>query len=83
MEITVEKVTALLDTFCEHDGKIQPDTELLESGILDSMAFIELLNALEDMGCPIQPTRCPRGCFSTAESIAALCRGVLQNNDFM
>lgn len=73
-DISVETVIGLLSEFCEHDGEIKPDTELLESGLLDSLAFIELLNALEDMGCGIQPTRYPRERFSTPESIAEMCR---------
>ncbi len=73
-EITVDIIVGLLSEFCEHDAEILPDTELLDSGILDSLAFIELLNALEDMGCPVQPTQHPRECFSTPEKIAGLCR---------
>lgn len=76
MEIKVEQVIRLLEEFCEHDEPIQPQTELLDSGLLDSLAFIELLNSLEDMGCVIQPTRCPMSCFSTPESIAELCRSI-------
>lgn len=73
-EISVDTIIGLLSEFCEHDEEIRPDTELLDSGILDSLAFIELLNALEDMDCPVQPTQHPRECFSTPESIAELCR---------
>ncbi len=78
MEITVEQVIGLLEEFCEHDEPIKPGTELLDSGLLDSMAFIELLNALEDLGCEVQPTRCPPGSFSTPESIAELCRTITE-----
>lgn len=77
MDITVDEMIALLDEFCEHDQPILPDTELLESGILDSMAFIELLDALADRGCELQPTRCPRSGFATPESIVKLCREYL------
>lgn len=74
MDITTETIIGLLEEFCERDSPITPDTELLESGMLDSLAFIELIDALEDMGCEIQPTRCPKSSFSTPESIAQLCR---------
>ena len=73
-EITSEIVCGLLNEFCEHDLPILPETELLESGLLDSLAFIELLNALEDMGCALQPTRIPRARFACAVKIAELCR---------
>ncbi len=72
-KITVEVVISLLSEFCEHDCDIVSDTELLESGILDSFGFIELLNALEDMECPVQPTQHPMSCFSTPLEIAKLC----------
>lgn len=73
-EITAETICGLLNEFCEHDQPILPETELLDSGLLDSLAFIELLNALEDMGCALQPTRIPRGRFSSPADIAELCR---------
>ena len=72
--ITVNTIIELLSEFCEHDGDITPRTELLDSGILDSLGFIELLNALEDMGCSIQPTQYPRDCFSTPLAIAGICK---------
>ena len=65
-ELTPEAVCGFLNEFCEHDRPILPETELLESGLLDSLAFIELLNALEDMGCTLQPTRIPRERFACA-----------------
>lgn len=71
--ITVDTIIDLLSEFCEHDGDIKPQTELLDSGILDSLGFIELLNALEDMGCPVQPTEFPRERFSTPLEIAGIC----------
>ncbi len=76
MNIPTSRIISLLEEFCEHEAPILPDTELLESGLLDSLAFIELLNALEDMGCDIQPTRFPVSSFSTPQSIAELCRSV-------
>lgn len=79
-DITVEMIIELLSEFCEHDREIMPDTELLDSGLLDSLAFIELLNALEDMGCAIQPTQHPREQFSTPSSIAKLCEDTQTNS---
>ena len=76
MNITVDTIIVLLSEICEHDCEITPQTELLDSGILDSLGFIELLNALEDMGCCIQPTRVPRERFSTPLEIADLCNSL-------
>lgn len=76
-EIDVRKILDLLSECCEFDGELAPDTELLDSGILDSLGFIELLNALEDMGAEINPARVPRDCFSTPQKIAELCESAL------
>lgn len=76
-EITVDLIVGLLNEYCEHDEEITPDTDLLESGMLDSLAFIELLNALEDMGVQVYPTRHPRSAFSTPRTICALCNEIL------
>lgn len=73
VDITVDTIISLLSEFCEHDSEITPETELLDSGILDSLGFIELLNALEDMGCSIQPTQFPWESFSTPLAIAGIC----------
>lgn len=53
--------------------EIGPDTELLDSGLLDSLAYIRLLDELDDRGVELLPTRVPRAAFSTARAVAALC----------
>lgn len=71
--LTIDTIVSLLNEFCDTDSPIIADTELLESGLLDSLAFIELLSALEDMGFDIQPTRYPKSNFATAETIYNMC----------
>ena len=72
--VTIDTIISLLNDFCDYDSPITTDTELLESGLLDSLAFIELLSALEDMGFDIQPTQYPKSNFATAESIYEMCK---------
>lgn len=72
-EITIERIISLLSEFCDCDSAISEDTELLESGLLDSLAFIQLLSALEDIGYDIQPTQYPRTKFATPQSIFEMC----------
>lgn len=49
----------------------EPDAELLDSGILDSLALITLLTALEDeLGVELQPTQLGREVWRTPGSIA-------------
>ena len=45
------------------------------TGLLDSLAFITLLEGLEDLGITLQPTQIDRACFRTPEGILALARG--------
>ena len=37
-----------------------PSVDLIDSGILDSYAFIEFFSRLEDLGVEVQPTRIER-----------------------
>lgn len=67
-----QHITELLRDFCDNEA-ITPETELLESDLLDSLAFLQLLSALEDEGRCIQPTQFPRKRFSTPKSIAEIC----------
>lgn len=53
---------------------INSDCELLESGILDSYAFIQLFSRLEDYGINIQPTRINRDLLKTPKSIEMLIK---------
>lgn len=51
---------------------IDEDTELLESGLLDSLGVILLMEALEERGVELQLTEVKREEFSTPARIAAL-----------
>jgi len=46
--------------------------DLIESGLLDSFAFIELFSRLEDEGIVIQPTRINRDKLRTIKGIEEL-----------
>lgn len=58
---------------CGSAGALRPGLDLLESGMLDSLALIELLDALADLGYEISPTQVDRNAFRTVEGIVALC----------
>ena len=55
---------------------LTPGVDLLEQGFLDSLALIELLEGLEDMGICIQPTQISKERLRTVEGILSLCREV-------
>lgn len=67
-------VKQLLYEICEDDGVYDPNVDLIESGLLDSFAFIELFARLEEAGIELQPTRIDRSKLRTAEGIESLIR---------
>lgn len=66
----IDRVLNILNNICDSSGTILADTELLDSGLLDSLAMIEFFNELEDIGMEIQPTKISREQLRTAKSIA-------------
>lgn len=67
----------LLEILTESCGRpkppIRPETDLLDSGLLDSLALIELLEGIEDrFGIILEPTRIPRERWRSPSSILRL-----------
>ena len=62
----------LLYSICEDDKVYDKDYDLIESGLLDSFAFIELFSKLEDLGITIYPTRIDRESLRTPRNIEKL-----------
>lgn len=73
-------VYQLLYEICEDKRVFEPGIDLVEAGLMDSYAMIELFSYLEDQGIEIQPTRIDRSLLRTAKGIetliqkAALCK---------
>ncbi len=67
--IDVEK---LIYEICEDEKVYEPNIDLIESGLLDSYAFIELFTKIEDYGIVIQPTRIDRNKLRTIDGIKKL-----------
>ncbi len=65
-------VKVFLKEVCELDYIPSDDCELLESGILDSYALIELVSALEDEGIEIHLTRIDKELLKTPASLQRL-----------
>lgn len=72
--MTIDDICKLLYDICEDEAVLSPDCELLESGLLDSYAMIELFTRLEDEGIELHPTRIGREKLKTPRSIAELIR---------
>ena len=65
-------VKKLLYEICEDEKVYEEGIDLIETGLLDSYAFIELLSKLEDFGIVIQPTRIDRNRLRTVSGIEGL-----------
>ena len=65
-------VKKLLLEICEDERVFDEDIDLIESGLLDSYATIELLSALEDEGIEIQITRIDRNLLRSVSGIEKL-----------
>lgn len=57
---------------CQTDNALDCDSDLFESGLLDSYAFINLLYELEDRGIEIHPARVEKNNFKTIKNILNL-----------
>jgi D-alanine--poly(phosphoribitol) ligase subunit 2 len=68
------KVLALIAAACASEEVLaERDVDLFEAGLLDSLAFVELLVGFEDtFGVVIPPTGIERGEVSTVNQILAL-----------
>ena len=67
-------VRDLLVTACGSSEALVDGVDLIESGLLDSLALITLLDGLEDLGIFISPTQVDRNAFRTLDGILALCQ---------
>lgn len=73
-------ISQLLFEICEDEEIYEKDIDLIESGLLDSYAFIELFSRLEDYGIVIQPTRIDRNQLRTIKGIEKMVDDYLKNN---
>lgn len=69
----------ILYEICENECVYDPNFDLFESGVLDSLAFIELFAKLEDKGIEIQPTRIDRNRLRTPAEIEKLIKEYQEN----
>ena len=65
-------VYELLHQICEDDRVYDREIDLVESGLLDSLAVIELFSFLEEQGIELQPTRIDRQLLHSVKGIQTL-----------
>ena len=71
----------ILYEICEDNNVFNPDYDLIESGLFDSFAFIELFTKLEDLGIVINPTRIDRTMLRTPKKISELVNAIVKSNN--
>ena len=67
-------VRKLLFEICEDKAVYEDGIDLVESGLLDSLAVIELFDALEDAGIEHQATQNDRNLLRSVAGIESLIR---------
>ncbi|MBQ6699903.1 MAG: hypothetical protein IJM98_04515 [Oscillospiraceae bacterium] len=65
-------IRKILYEICEDERVFDEETDLIESGLLDSYAVIELFCRLEDEGTELQITQIDRELLHTAKGIEEL-----------
>ena len=65
-------INEILYEICEDENVFNDDFDLIDSGLLDSYAFISLFSKLEDSGIVIYPTRIDRERLRTPKLIKLL-----------
>lgn len=65
-------ISEILYSICEDENVYNKEFDLIDSGLLDSYALIELLSILEDKGITIHPTRIDKNSLRTVSSIEKL-----------
>ncbi|MBE6881429.1 MAG: acyl carrier protein [Ruminococcaceae bacterium] len=65
-------IRKILYEICEDERVFDEETDLIESGLLDSYAVIELFCRLEDEGTELQITQIDRELLRTANGIEEL-----------
>lgn len=69
MTPTKKEIFALIEEACGTPQALEPDTDLLASGLMDSLARITLFDGLEDLGIELQPTQVSIDQLRSAERI--------------
>ena len=69
-----DMIRDLLVRVCGTEEALDEAIDLIDNGILDSLAFIELLTELDFEGISIQPTQIDRNRFRNVNSIIELVK---------
>lgn len=69
-------IKKILLEVCDDKRVLDPNIDLIEEGIIDSLAFIELFDALSNSGVDIQPTQVKKDDLRSIKNIEELIKRV-------
>ena len=70
----------LLYEICDDEQVYEQGIDLIETGLMDSLALILLFTKLEDYGISLQPTRIDRNKLRTVDGIQSLIDEYFKTN---
>ena len=75
-----EKIIEMIISLTEYDElRHNPDVNLIEEDILDSLAFIELIEELEnEFDIEIQPTQVPNDTWEYVDNIVTMVESLIK-----
>ena len=77
MQLTDDMILSLIANACGTPRALEEGMDLIESGLMDSLARITLFEGLEDLGVELSPTRLSSDALRSARSILAAVHEVL------
>lgn len=77
MQLTDDRILDLIARACGTPRALEEGVDLIESGLMDSLARITLFEGLEDLGVELSPTQLPPDALRSARSLLAAVRAAL------
>lgn len=77
MQLTDDMILSLIANACGTPRALEEGMDLIESGLMDSLARITLFEGLEDLGVKLSPTQLAPDALRSAPAILAAVHAAL------
>ena len=77
MQLTDDMILSLIANACGTPRALEEGMDLIESGLMDSLARITLFEGLEDLGVGLSPTQLAPDALRSAPAILAVVHAAL------
>lgn len=77
MQLTDDMILSLIANACGTPRALEEGVDLIESGLMDSLARITLFEGLEDLGVELYPTQLAPDALRSAPAILAAVHAAL------